>query len=289
MLEDPIKRESLFHYACLISKVGGKYTYGINKESNKRLSEDLSRYGTFENVFYSNHPKGLISDPIYEVKNIERVAKELERINFESVNKNDPTFPRLLRREDTPPVLYFQGDYNMLNFPTLAFIGTRRLNSGDEIYGENLMNRILNSDRAMSCTRGFGYTIISGLALGSDTIAHRVTLQNSARTVAVIGTPLNQKYPIENSDLQDQIAEQGLLISQYPIGFRPYKGTGFIQRNWTVANLSDNVVVLKSDDRSGTKHVMNHTQELGIPLFVSSLNVGQGYRWLNQLNYRVIK
>ncbi|WP_249114146.1 DNA-processing protein DprA, partial [Vibrio parahaemolyticus] len=119
-----------------------------------------------------------------------------------------------------------------------------------------------------------GYqAIVSGLAAGSDTLGHQAALKYSGRTIAVIGTPLDQYFPKENRELQDEIAKNHLLVSEYPIGIRSF-GSFFANRNRTTVGLSsEGVVVARAGDRSGTQYAIRHCVEQGKQLYALENNI----------------
>jgi DNA processing protein len=98
---------------------------------------------------------------------------------------------------------------------------------------------------------GEGIVIVSGLARGIDSVAHRTAIESKGRTIAVLGTPLDEAYPKENAPLQREIAEKHLVVSQYAPG-QPTGRTNFPRRNRTMALLSDATVIIEAGEGSGT-------------------------------------
>jgi DNA processing protein len=122
------------------------------------------------------------------------------------------------------------------------------------------------------------FTVVSGLAKGIDTEAHRTALQHGGRTIAVIGTPLNLRYPKENSHLQDEIAEKHLVISQVPVV--RYQQTPnptvnrffFVERNITMAALTQATIIVEAGETSGTLVQARHALRQGRKLFILESN-----------------
>lgn len=112
-----------------------------------------------------------------------------------------------------------------------------------------------------------GVVIVSGLAKGIDTVGHKTAIEHGGRTIAVIGTPLNKVYPKENSELQDEIMKNHLVISQYPVG-HPTTPKDFVLRNRTMALISDATVIVEAGESSGSLHQGWETLRLGRPLFI---------------------
>jgi len=109
--------------------------------------------------------------------------------------------------------------------------------------------------------------VVSGLAKGIDTAALTGAIDVGGRVIAVIGTPINQAYPIENAALQEKIYQEHLLISQFPLGERVFP-SNFPKRNRVMAALSDASVIVEASDTSGTLHQAAECQRLGRWLFI---------------------
>ncbi|WP_449419909.1 DNA-processing protein DprA [Phormidium nigroviride] len=188
---------------------------------------------------------------------IETVIGERARLNpeqfLEEHQKKNPCFwtpadtdyPRLLLEiPNPPPVLYYRGNVDLKEnhgiTPTVGIVGTR---SPSE-YGKRWTRKISTT----LAKRGF--TIVSGLAAGIDTEAHAGCLDSGGRTLAIFGTGVDIVYPAANKKLAERVLEQGLAISEYPAGTKPYK-THFPQRNRIIAGLSRAVLVMEAPQKSG--------------------------------------
>lgn len=157
----------------------------------------------------------------------------------------DADYPRLLLELPDPPLmLYYRGkvepEENQGIIPAIAIVGTRRPTD----YGKRWTRRIA---RALAHA---GFTVISGLAEGVDAEAHRSVLEQRGRTIAVIGTGVNLVYPLSNRRLAQEIAEYGLIISEYPVGTKPDRAH-FPQRNRIIAGLSRSILVIEAPVQSG--------------------------------------
>ncbi|MFB0557068.1 MAG: DNA-processing protein DprA [Dehalococcoidia bacterium] len=167
--------------------------------------------------------------------------EKLERYKVKVLACEDPSYPpRLKQIYDYPPVLYVRGNLLSQDEPCLAVVGTRR----PTIYGRQVTEEIV-TDLARS-----RITIVSGLARGIDSIAHRATLDAGGRTVAVFASGLDIVYPAENVKLAQAIMENGALLSEYPLGIRP-KAENFPLRNRIMSGLSLGVLVVEAGERSG--------------------------------------
>lgn len=109
--------------------------------------------------------------------------------------------------------------------------------------------------------------IVSGLAEGIDTSAHKATIAAGGRTIGVLGTPLNKTYPLKNLRLQQEIMYNHLAISQFPIGYQT-KPNSFVLRNRTMALISDATIIVEAEDTSGSRHQGWEALRLGRSLFI---------------------
>ena len=169
---------------------------------------------------------------------------EIERLDGAGVRalaRTDPAYPSLLREiDDAPPVLYVRGLFTHEDDQSVAVVGTRRATA----YG-----RQATADLARGLATG-GVTVVSGLARGVDTIAHRTALDTGGRTIAVLANGLDTLYPPENRRLADEIAESGAIVSDYPLGTKP-RADFFPRRNRILSGLSMGTLVVEGDVKSG--------------------------------------
>lgn len=155
---------------------------------------------------------------------------------------SDPCYPSLLREIDDPPlVLFAQGRLELLADPKVAMVGSRRPTPA----GSKLCHQLASELARL------GIVITSGLALGIDGESHQAALDSAGATIAVLGSGLDIVYPMRNSALHQRISEQGLLVSEFPLGLSPNKAT-FPQRNRIVSGLSLGAIIIEAAARSGT-------------------------------------
>ncbi len=167
----------------------------------------------------------------------------------------DADYPRLLWEiPSPPPILYYQGQVNLAEnqgqIPGIGMVGTRYPTD----HGRRWTIRISRS-LAQS-----GFTVISGLAAGIDGEAHRSCLEAGGRTIAVLGTGLDLIYPSHHQGLFEQITQQGLIVTEYPVGTKPDRGN-FPARNRIIAGLSRAVLVMEAPERSGSLITANYANE----------------------------
>jgi DNA processing protein len=164
---------------------------------------------------------------------------------FTTIYKEDESYPELLRQIADPPAqLYCRGDISLLNSFCIGVVGTRKASD----YGRQACSDIVGHLAAS------GITIVSGLAAGIDTVAHRSTLTASGKTIAVFGTGISDAdiFPRDNVQLAHEIiASGGLLISEYEPGIRGQVWT-FPLRNRIISGLSRGVLVIEADQKSGS-------------------------------------
>jgi DNA processing protein len=166
---------------------------------------------------------------------------KLQKARVQVLTCNDSAYPRRLKEiYDYPPVLYVRGALLSEDEYCLAVVGTRRAT----VYGKQVTEEIVTDLSASKIT------IVSGLARGIDTVAHRAALAAGGRTIAVFACGLDTVYPPENEKLAQEIAEHGALLSEYPLGARP-RAENFPRRNRILSGLSLGVLVTEADEESG--------------------------------------
>lgn len=172
---------------------------------------------------------------------LERELEALQRHGLHLLTLADPQYPPPLRQlKAPPPVLYARGDYQARDQLALAVVGTRRATA----YGRRVAETLT---RALAAG---GLTVISGLALGIDTIAHQSALAAGGRTVAVLGSGLLCVYPPRNRALAERISCCGALLSEFPLFTSPAPWT-FPRRNRVISGLSRGVLVVEAPLKSG--------------------------------------
>jgi DNA processing protein len=168
-----------------------------------------------------------------------------------------PHYPqRLLEIADPPPLLYCKGDTARLNQPSLAIVGSRNATP----------QGIQNAEAFAQALSQQGWCIASGLAAGIDAAAHRGGLTGAGSTIAVVGTGLDIVYPARNHALAHQIAEQGVIVSEFPLG-TPAKPGHFPRRNRIISGLARGVLVVEAALQSGSLITAREAAEQGRDVF----------------------
>ncbi len=239
----------------------------------------LERFGSAESVFHATRRE--LEGLRLRAESVESILKhefhEKAQEEFESVKNlggdvlilDDGSYPYLLREIDDPPItLYVKGDWQAcFDAPCIGVVGSRRCST----YGENA-SEMLSRDLAMN-----GICIVSGLARGIDTAAHRGAIAGKGRTIAVLGTGIGQVYPKENARLVDEIlASGGAIVSQFPLETPPLP-ENFPYRNRIISGLSLGVLIVEASERSGSlitaRLAMEQNREvLAVPGNITSKN-----------------
>jgi len=181
----------------------------------------------------------------------------LEQPGNALVTLADAAYPRLLLEiADPPPLLYARGRVELLARPALAVVGSRNATAQGAANAESFAKALSSS----------GLTIVSGLALGIDAAAHRGGLAGPGSTVAVLGTGIDVLYPRSNAGLAAQIAENGLLISEFPLGTGAL-ASNFPRRNRLISGLAQGCLVIEAALASGSLITARAAAEQGREVF----------------------
>lgn len=231
-----------------------KYWVGFNLIpgiGRVRLSQLESYFGDLENAWQADlvalKHTGLDSNTVNAILrwrpriSLESEMEKLERHQVQVLTFHDANYPaRLKEIYDYPPILYVRGSLLPQDEWCLAVVGTRRAT----VYGRQVTEELV-ADLAQN-----KITIVSGLARGIDTIAHRSALEAGGRTIAIFACGLDTVYPAENADLARRIIQHGALLSEYPPGVRP-KPENFPRRNRIMSGMSLGVLITEAGESSG--------------------------------------
>ena len=188
------------------------------------------------------------------------LARELgliERLGVTVFTFRDPGYPLNLREiHDPPPVLFIRGKLLPDDQRAVAMVGSRKASPYGRVVAESLARDLARH----------GITVVSGLALGADSAAHRGALAENGRTIGVLGCGIDICYPASNRDLIEEVAQRGVLMSESPLGAPP-EGWRFPARNRILSGLSLGVVVVEAPERSGALITAVHAAEQGREVF----------------------
>jgi DNA processing protein len=186
-----------------------------------------------------------------------RVAEWLDEPGHALLHLGDDNYPELLARISNPPEsLYIIGDPALLHVPSLAIVGSRNPSSGGARNAFEFARFLGRS----------GFCIVSGLAQGIDSAAHKGALAAGASTIAFLGHGIDTIYPAQNRELAAQIARQGALVSEFPLGTAPMKEL-FPQRNRLISGIALGTLVGEAARRSGSLITARLASEQGREVF----------------------
>lgn len=241
-----------------------EYLWQQPNTSTKKLAE----------LFESNPgmlPSDLVPDEDAELA-AEQVVQQFAKrgIRRFGVRINGTHDYPLRLRDATEPVeiLYFLGSWELIEAPRrVAVVGTRQVSPQGAARTRKLVRALVEHD----------FTVVSGLAQGVDTIAHQTAIEAGGRTIAVLGTPISEVYPKENKQLQRQMAEEYLVVSQVPV--LRYKSQGpngnrlfFPERNKTMSALTEATIIVEASETSGTLIQAKAALDQGRKLFILDSN-----------------
>lgn len=240
--------------------------------TSKKMEEILSFY---------NEPYEILDELKPEIKNLvgndnfckmeKYFDKNLFNSYIEALDKESVTcvtifseaYPSKLKDLELPPYsLFCKGDISLLKSKCFGIVGTRVPTAYGRTVTQNFAKGLAEN----------GLTIVSGLAMGVDKIAHETTLDCGGKTIAVLGGGFNHIYPAMNENLAKKIVEKGLLISEYRPSVRP-TAYNFPVRNRIIAGLSDGILITEAGEKSGALHTKEYSLECGKDVFVVPGNI----------------
>jgi len=275
-----------------------------------RFEQLINEFGTPEKAWNASRTdlkavlKEAVGEKFDEFRkefNLKEYAKEIEKKHIMWFTPNDKEYPKLLKQLNTvipaeagiqsfgltqdkedgsrvkpgmtraPFILFAKGNTDLLkNEKTIGIVGTRKVTDYGQQVTEMFTKDLVNA----------GFTIVSGMALGVDGIAHTTAIQHGGKTIAVLGSGVDIPTPGEHSGLYQQILEHdGLIVSTFSPGEDANKGS-FPARNATVAGLSQGIVVTEGAEKSGALITANYAKKFGRPVFsvpgqiTSQLSIG---------------
>lgn len=225
----------------------------INKYGDFEKLWNLSKFEFAKNSFLTQREISDLSNINYR-KNLEQIHEYLIKYNIQIIGFDDIRYPIKLKFIDNrPKVLFVKGDISNINKESVAIVGSRNASN----YG------IKNAKYFSEGLSKKGLVIISGLAKGIDSIAHKSVLASGGITYAILAHGLDSVYPKVNLDLfKDIIKNGGAVISEYVIGVKP-QPKYFVQRNRIISGLSNAVIVVEAKERSGALITAEYAIEQG--------------------------
>lgn len=211
---------------------------------------------TIEGYFMdlSEHDKRVklpsLNDIKLAIEQSEIILDKSSNSNIKMVSYLDNDFPPLLKLiEDYPVLLHYRGEISVLKEKSVAIIGTREVSDHAMKAGEKL-SKIMSEQKE--------YTIVSGLAIGCDTVAHKAAVEVNRPTAAFLAGGLDRIYPKENEKLANTILDTGgVLVSEYEFGKESHKNF-FVQRDRLQSGSSEGIIVLETGIKGGTRHTVSY-------------------------------
>lgn len=244
---------------------------GVGRKLYHRL---IKHFHSPEKVFQASHRQLLqiegvgenLAESITSFKldeHIEREKKIVELNRVSILTFQDNLYPENLKKiYDPPPILYMKGSITKMDNIAVAIVGTRIPSRYGKLVTEKISSELAER----------GVTIISGMASGIDSIAHRSTIAAGGRTIAVFGCGVNMTYPSENINLKEKIIENGAVLSEFPMNARPER-TNFPMRNRIISGLSLGTIVIEAAEKSGALITSDFALEQGKDVFAIPGNI----------------
>jgi len=239
--------------------------YGIGYTTIEKIIKD---FGSLENLWNATvseiyslpYIRKKAADRLIDARNVDCIYKYKEKLlskGIEYMTIKDDTYPyTLMNIPSPPPLLYMKGNIVDEDQKALAIVGSRKCTS----YGKSTAYKFAKELAA------YGITIVSGMAYGIDSAAHRGALDGGGRTIAVLGCSLDICYPKSNANLMREIIDNGAVISEYSLGTEPTPGN-FPRRNRIISGLSKGVLVVEAGLKSGTLITVDYALEQGKDVF----------------------
>ncbi|HZK33435.1 MAG TPA: DNA-processing protein DprA [Tissierellaceae bacterium] len=207
-----------------------------------------------------------IKERIINNKNIGYLKEfffNIEKSNIKIITIYDENYPKRLRYIDyNPKVIYMKGNIIEEDNLAIAIVGSRKATSYGKWACEKFTKELTD----------LGITIISGLANGIDTVAHKSALDNGGRTIGVLGCGIDVVYPPNNLSLYREMEKLGAIISEFPLGTAPFP-YNFPQRNRIISGMSMGVLVIEAQEKSGSLITASHASEQGKDVFALPGNI----------------
>ena len=221
--------------------------------------------------------KPKIVEKIIENRNddyFNRLFESIEEHNMDIITILDEDYPKSLHHiYDSPKVLYIKGNLKEEDHLSIGIVGSRKSTAYGKWATEKFVKELVNMD----------VTIVSGLALGIDAIAHKTAIEEGGRTIAVLGNGIDTIYPKRNKALYGEIPKNGAILTEYTLGVPPL-AYNFPQRNRIISGLSLGIIVIEAKEQSGSLITAYHALEQGKEVFALPGNINSIFsKGTNQL------
>ncbi len=245
-----------------------------------KLFNLISRFNSLDNLLGADQQsllsvdgisKNLASRILYNVKKypsilakIRNEMEKLHKIGAHWITFWSKDYPKNLKQIFAPPIiLYYKGDLYESDINSISIVGTRNPSRYGKTYAEKFAKSFAIN----------GITVVSGMARGIDTFAHKGSLSSNGRTIAILGSGLDVIYPQENKPLFDEISEKGAVISEYPLGTKP-DAQNFPKRNRIISGFSKGTLVIETRLKGGAMQTAALALEQNREVFAVPGNLG---------------
>ena len=195
------------------------------------------------------------------------LKNKINSLNIDIITILDENYPERLKYiYDRPIVLYIMGKYKEEDSLAIAIVGSRKATAYGKWACEKFAKELVN----------MGITIVSGLALGIDSVAHKSAIEAGGRTIGVLGNGIDVIYPKKNYALYNEVAQNGIVFTEFPIGTQPFN-YNFPQRNRIISGLSLGVVVIEAKEKSGSLITAHLALDQGKEVFALPGNINSIY------------
>lgn len=240
----------------------------VSDVSPSKINALILHYGGircfYEQFLFDKHLQTSLGSAYEKLKKaldediLKKELEKLERAEISFLTPMDAQYPKgFLELNDAPFVVFYKGNLELINSKCFTIVGTRNPSN----YGKK-MTKVFSTELSKS-----GLTIVSGMATGIDSYAHRFTLEANGDTIAILGNGHNQIYPAVNYDLYREVSHKGLVISEF---LPDFKGTvySYPRRNRLLSAISIGVLVVEAGEKSGTMYTVEYALEQGRNVFV---------------------
>lgn len=192
---------------------------------------------------------------------------KLKSLDIDIITVLDEDYPERLKYiYDKPIVLYTKGNYNLEDSLAIGIVGSRKATAYGKWACEKFTKELVN----------LGVTIVSGLAMGIDSVAHKTAIEAGGRTIGVLGNGIDVIYPKNNYGLYNEVSKNGAVFTEFPLGMQPFN-YNFPQRNRIISGLSIGVVVIEAKEKSGSLITAHLALDQGKEVFALPGNINSIY------------
>lgn len=202
-----------------------------------------------------------------------QLEQYMDKVSWKYTTMMSRDYPASLKQLEKPPfVLYYYGDLSLVNSKTIGIVGMRLPTPFGKEITEDFTKQLAMDD----------FTIVSGMALGIDAIAHETAINHSAKSIAVMGSGIDYCYPKKNKEIYAALKENGLVISEYPDETIPTSET-FPARTRIIAGLSHSLFVTEAMVHGATLETVSYTEQLGKIVFAVPCRLNDTNQGCNQM------